>query len=132
MRCWLKAEDSGQELTIAFWGRFPWRGDACVSRYHGPSKRLLERRCGPWAPPPLVLLILLALWLSLVGVGKLGVVLGSCPGILGNQIRVWFCRPSELSPCLLGMSVFSLSSPSPPLGEQELTCFSVGSTLASN
>ena len=46
--------------VIAFWGRFPWWGDVRVSRYHGPSRRLSDSRGGPWAPPPLVLLILLA------------------------------------------------------------------------
>ena len=55
---------SSSMLAIAFWGRFPWWGDACVSRYHGPSTRLSERRGGPWAPPPLVLLILLTVCCS--------------------------------------------------------------------
>ena len=56
---------SGSELSscslsvLAFWGRFPWWGGFRASRYHGPSKCLLERRGGPWAPPPLLLLILL-------------------------------------------------------------------------
>ena len=96
--------------ALAFWGRLPWWGDACVSRYHGPSRRLLEREGRPMAPPPLVFLILLAGLLSLVGVGKIGSVFGSCLGILGNQICVCFCRPSELSPCLSGMSASSASS----------------------
>ena len=82
--------------AIAFWGRFPWWGDACVSRYHGPSERLPERRGGPWAPPPLVFLILLAGLLFPVGVRKewfLDLVMG----LLGNQICVSFCRPLLLS-----------------------------------
>ena len=104
--------------AIAFWGRFPWWGDACVSRYHGPSRRLSERRGGPWAPPPLVFLILLAGWLFLVGVGTIGVCLGSCLGTLGNQIYVCSCRPSDLSPCFFFWNVccfFSLF-PLVPLG----------------
>ena len=55
-----KVPCSSSFFILAFWGRFPWWGDACVSRYHGPLRRLSERRGGPWAPPPLVLLILLA------------------------------------------------------------------------
>ena len=55
-----KLSCSSSMFVLAFWGRFPWWGDACVSRYHGPPRRLSERRGGPWAPPPLVLLILLA------------------------------------------------------------------------
>ena len=92
--------------AIAFWGRFPWWGDACVSRYHGPSKWLSERRGGPWAPPPLVLLILLAVCCF----GRCWVIrkvfLESCFGLLGNQTCVSFCRPSDLSPCRSGFVGF--------------------------
>ena len=71
--CWL----------LAFWGRIPWWGGACASRYHGPSKRLSGRRGGPWAPPPLVFLILLEGLFSLVGDGNKGFVLVSCLGFWG-------------------------------------------------
>ena len=50
-------------------------------------------------------------YLFLVGVGSLGMIFGSCIGLLGNQIRVSSCRPSDLSPCFLGclLLFFSLS-----------------------
>ena len=64
-------------------------------------KRLLERRGGPWSPPPLVSLILVS--------GKRGIVMFyTCLGVLGNQICVWLCRPSELSLCSSGMSASTL------------------------
>ena len=70
----ITAQSCFSVICYCILGRFQWWGDACVSRYHGPSKRLSERRGGPWAPPPLVLLILLFGRVSLVDVGKLGVV----------------------------------------------------------